>query len=574
MKVLLIGNPNVGKSVIFSRLTGARVIAANYPGTTVEFAKGSMSFPNIEAEVIDAPGTYSLEPTSKAEEVATSLIDDADLIINVIDSTNLERNLYLTLELIRKTNKPLLVVLNMWDETKHKGVVIDKDKLEDSLGVPVVTTCALTGEGVKELVQRMGQAKISSLKDLKDPIWFEIGEVVKKVQKLFHRHHTPLDVLQDLSIKPPFSFIIAAVVVFFSFSIIRFIGEGLINYIFDPFFKNFYSPVIMKLSGFLIEGSFFHSTLIGDLVGGGVDYGVSFGLLTTGFYIPIAVVLPYIFSFYLILGLLEDWGYLPRLAILGDRLFHKVGLHGYAIIPMILGLGCNVPGALASRLFEARREKFITATLLAIAVPCMAQTAMIINLLGRFGGQYVLLVFSIIFCLWLTLGRIMNIFTRGQSPEILIEIPPYRIPHLKSILKKLWMRINWFLKEAFPIVLLGILIVNILYFLKIIDFLGNIFSPIITKLWGLPQETIGALVVGFLRKDVAVGMLRPLNLSLRQLITGVTILAIYFPCVATFMVLVKELGIKDMLKSTLIMLFTATLVGFALNNILSFIGIQ
>ncbi len=136
------------------------------------------------------------------------------------------------------------------------------------------------------------------------------------------------------------------------------------------------------------------------------------------------------------------------------------------------------------------------------------------------------------------------------------------------------MRINWFLKEAFPIVLLGILIVNILYFLKIIDFLGNIFSPIITKLWGLPQETIGALVVGFLRKDVAVGMLRPLNLSLRQLITGVTILAIYFPCVATFMVLVKELGIKDMLKSTLIMLFTATLVGFALNNILSFIGIQ
>jgi len=573
MKVLLIGNPNVGKSVIFYRLTGAKVIAANYPGTTVEFAKGFMGFPNVKAEVIDAPGTYSLEPTSRAEEVAINLIDDTDLIINVIDATNLERNLYLTLELIRKTNKPLLVVLNMWDETKHKGIDIDKEKLEQALGVPVVTTCALTGEGIKELVQRIIQAKVSSLKDLKDPIWFEIGEVVEKVQRLSHRHHTPLDILQDLSIKPPFSFIIAASVVFFSFSVIRFIGEGLINYVFDPFFENFYSPVVIKLSGFLGEGSFLHSIFIGDLINGGVDYGASFGLITTGFYIPVAVVLPYIFSFYLILGLLEDWGYLPRLAVLGDRLFHKLGLHGYAIIPMILGLGCNVPGALASRLFEVRREKFIAATLLAIAVPCMAQTAMIINLLGRFGGQYILLVFSIIFCLWLTLGRILNIFIRGQSPEILIEIPPYRKPYLKSILKKLSMRISWFLKEAFPLVLLGILIVNILYFLKIVDFLGGIFSPIITKLWGLPQETIGALIVGFLRKDVAVGMLRPLNLSLRQLITGATILAIYFPCVATFMVLVKELGIKDMLKSTLIMLLTAILVGFALNNILSLIGI-
>ena len=573
MKVLLIGNPNVGKSVFFSRLTGAKVIAANYPGTTVEFAKGFMSFSNIRAEVIDAPGTYSLEPTSKAEEVATNLIKDADLIINIIDATNLERNLYLSLELIRKTNKPLLAALNMWDETKHKGIEIDKEKLEDLLGIPVVTTCALTGEGIKDLVQRINEAKTSSLKGLKEPIWLEIGEIIDRVQKLSHHHHTPLDVLQDLSIKPPSSFIIAALVVFFSFSIIRFVGEGLINYVFDPFFENFYSPLMIKLSGLLGGSGFLHSIFIGDLVSGGIDYGVSFGLLTTGFYVPIAVVLPYVFSFYFILGLLEDWGYLPRLAVLGDRLFHRLGLHGYAIIPMILGLGCNVPGALASRLFEARREKFIIATLLAIAVPCMAQTAMIINLLGRFGGQYILAVFLVIFCVWLILGRLMNLFIKGQSPEILIEIPPYRKPHIISIFKKLWMRISWFLKEAFPLVLLGILLMNVLYFFRVIDFLAYISSPVITKLWGLPKEVIGALIIGFVRKDVAVGMLRPLNLPLRQLMVGATILAIYFPCVATFMVLVKELGIKDMLKSVFIMLFTATLVGFILNTILTFMRI-
>ncbi len=572
MKVVLTGNPNVGKSVIFSRLTGARVIASNYPGTTVNFTRGQMNFFNIKGDIVDTPGTYSLSSTNKAEEVTIKLIKEADKIINVIDATNLERNLYLTLELIRKTNKPILVVLNMWDETKHKGVEINIEKLQELLGVPVVATCGLTGEGIRELVFDINKAKISPLKEKKGSIWVEIGQIVSRVQQLHHRHHSFLDFLQDLSIKPPFSFFTAGAIVFISFWIIRFVGEGLINHVFDPLFEKIYTPLIMRLSSFLGEGSFLHSALIGDLIAGKIDYGVSFGILTTGLYVPIAMVLPYVFSFYFILGVMEDWGYLPRLAILGDRLFHKLGLHGYAVVPMILGLGCNVPGALATRLFEEKREKFIAATLLAIAVPCMAQTAMIINLLGRYGGQYILLVFFIIFCLWLILGRLMSVFTKGQSPEILLEIPPYRIPHFKSVVKKLWFRISWFFKEAVPLVLLGILIVNILYFLKIIDFMAFIFSPLITKAWGLPEEAIGTLIVGFLRKDVAVGMLRPLDLSLRQLIVGATILAIYFPCIATFMVLVKELGFKDMLKSIAIMLFTAVTVGFILNNLLLFFG--
>ena len=573
MKVVLAGNPNVGKSVIFSRLTGARVIAANYPGTTVEFAQGQMYFANVKAEVIDTPGTYSLKSSVKVEEVAARMIKEADLIINVLDATNLERNLHLTLELIQEIKKPLLVVLNMWDETKHCGVEIDIKKLEEILGVPVVATCGLTGEGIKDLVLKINKAKISQPRKLKGPIWEEIGEIVSKVQKLYHRHHTFLDVLQDLSVKPPFSFFIAAIVVFFSFLIVRFVGEGLINHIFAPLFENLYTPLIMKLSNFLGEGTLAHTILVGNLVSGQIDYGISFGILTTGFYVPIAMVLPYIFSFYLVLSLLEDWGYLPRLAVLGDRLFHRLGLHGYAIVPMILGLGCNVPGALATRLFEERKEKFIAATLMVVAVPCMAQSAMIINLLGRFGGQYILLIFVILFFIWLILGKLMNMFTKGISPEILIEIPPYRRPHLVNVLKKLWFRISWFLKEALPLVLLGVLIVNVLFYLKIIDFMSVILAPLITKLWGLPKEALGALIIGFLRKDVAVGMLRPLNLSLRQIIVGSTVLAVYFPCVATFAVLFKELGIKDLIKSICIMLVTAVIVGFVLNIGLGLLGI-
>lgn len=566
MIIVLIGNPNVGKSVIFSRLTGAKVIASNYPGTTVEFTKGFMRFLDIEADVIDTPGTYSLEPTSKAEEVAVQFIQKADLVINVIDATNLERNLFLTMKLIQRVNKPIIIVLNMWDETKHRGVEIDFKKLQDLLGVPVVTTCGLTGEGIKELVYKIKEAKISPLKNLTASLWNEIGEIVNKVQKLYHRHHTFMDVIQEMSIRPPFALFVALGIIFLSFLIIRFIGEGLINYVFDPFFKDVYNPLMMKLSSLLREGSFFHTVLIGDLVEGNIEYNRSFGVLTTGLYVPLAMVLPYVFSFYFVLGILEDWGYLPRLAVLSDRLFHKLGLHGYAIIPTVLGLGCNVPGALSIRLFEERREKFIAAVLMAIAVPCMAQSAMIIGLLGKYGGQYVAIVFLLLFCIWFILGMLMNIFLKGRSPEILIEIPPYRIPHLPGIFKKLMLRISWFLKEACPSVFLGILVMNILHFLKVIDFLSRLFSPVITKLWGLPKQAIGAFIIGFLRKDVAVGMLRPLELTVRQSVIGATILAIYFPCMATFFVLLKELGIKDMIKATFIMIATSLLAGFILNQ--------
>lgn len=573
MKVLLVGNPNVGKSVLFSRLTGAKVIASNYHGTTVEITKGYLKFLNIEAEIIDAPGVYSLNPTNKAEEVTLNLVNEADLIINVLDATNLERNLSLTIDLMQKVNKPTIIVLNIWDETKHKGIEIDVVKLKELLGVEVVTTCSLSGEGIKDLIYKIKNARPFSQTIKPEKKWSFIGNIITNSQKLHHRHHTFLDVIQELSIKPPWAYMIALGVVFISFMVIRFIGEGLINYIFNPLFDYFWTPVIMWLDPLLAKNAFLHNILVGNLTGE-LDYSLAFGLLTTGLYVPLAMVLPYVFSFYFVLGVLEDVGYLPRLAILADRLFHKIGLHGFAIVPMILGLGCNVPGALSIRIFEEKREKFIAATLLTIAIPCMAQTAMIIGVLGRFGGQFILIVFLNLLIVWVVLGKILNKILKGRSPEILVEIPPYRKPHFGSLLKKLWIRLSWFFAEAIPYVLLGILLVNILYYFKIIDFFAYLFSPVMTKLWGLPREAVGALIVGFLRKDVAVGMLRPLNLTIRQLIVGTTILTIYFPCVATFIVLIRELGVKDMLKSIFVMITTALVVGGMVNFVLFLSGIR
>jgi len=569
-KILLMGNPNVGKSAVFSRLTGARVIISNYPGTTVEFMQGYIKIADTRPAVIDVPGTYSLQPTSRAEEVAVKVLEQGDVVVNIVDATNLERNLYLTLQLLQR-HIPMVVALNMWDDTKHKGINIDLKGLEEILGVPVVPTCGLTGEGIRQLIERIPQARSPKKSPCSaEKCWDEIGVIIQQVQKLKHRHHTLLERMEDLTIKPFWGHLFGILVVLVSFWIIRFVGEGLINTVFDPFFENIWLPLMNRLSAFLGGAGLIHHILIGGLVEGAIDFGISFGLLTTGLYVPLGMVLPYIFSFYLVLGLWEDFGYLPRFAVMMDNLMHRIGLHGYATIPMILGLGCNVPGALATRLLEERREKFIAATLMAIAVPCMAQIAMIVGLVGARGGQYLGVVFGTLFLVLVIKGLILNKFLKGRSPEILVEIPRYRIPQVLAVLKKLSMRISSFLKEALPYVLAGILFVNLLQALKVIDFLSGIFSPILQNIWGLPREAISALIVGFLRKDVAIGMLGPLNLATKQLVIGSVILAIYFPCVATFTVLLKELGLKDMLKSALLMVLTATIVGGLLNLILQF----
>jgi ferrous iron transport protein B len=566
-KILLMGNPNVGKSVIFSRLTGVNVIASNYPGTTVEFTRGYMKLGNEKTEIIDVPGTYSLEPESKAEKVAVEMLKGGDMVINVVDSTNLERNLNLTLELLRN-GIPAVVALNLWDEARHLGVHIDVPKLKRILGVPVIPTCAVTGEGVRKLVSYLPLARASTWQFEDEKRWEIVGKIVEEVQKITHRHHTFLERLEDVSIKPVTGIPIALATVFLIFTLVRFIGEGIIEYIFQPIFENFWAPLMLKLSVLLGPGSFLHHILIGKLVEGKINFVESLGLLTTGLFVPFAMVLPYVFSFYLVLSFLEDSGYLPRLGVLADNVMHKLGLHGLAILPMMLALGCNVPGVLATRVLETKRERFIAMTLMCISIPCMAQIAVIAGLIGRHGAKGMGIVFGTLFLVWVIVGFLLNKLLKGESPEIFVEIPPYRLPYPGALLKKLWIRIKGFIKEAIPFVLLGVLFVNLLYSLSIIKFLGRIAAPVVTGILGLPREAVGPLIVGFLRKDVAVGMLLPLGLNVNQLIVASMVLAMYFPCVATFVVLLKEMGVKDMLKTASIMIASSLIVGGILNLIL------
>ncbi|MFH1441460.1 MAG: ferrous iron transporter B [Candidatus Omnitrophota bacterium] len=567
--IFLIGNPNVGKSVVFSRLTGVQVISSNYPGTSVEIIKGHFKSAADRIEVIDLPGTYSLEPSSKAEEVAVTLLKEHNkeefVVINVIDATNLERNLFLTLQLIEQGYQ-VVVCLNMCDEAGHKGVHIDAKKLEESLFVPVIPTCALTGVGIKLLLERVNEAS-PKFRDKIDhrQRWQKIGDIVESAQQLTHRHHTLREVLEDASVRPVSGILMSAGVIFLAYKLVRFFGELLINKIFDPLFFNFYKPLLERLSLSLGQEGFLHHLLIGDLIAGNIDFKQSLGLLTTAPYIEFAMVLPYIISFYFILSLLEDIGYLPRLAILLDNLLHRLGLHGFAIIPVLLGFGCNVPGILSTRVLESKRERFIAATLISIGIPCVPLQAMIFGLLGAFGGFYVAGVYSILFLVMIILGLILNKVLKGYSPEFLLEIPPYRFPPLHTFFHKLFFRVKGFIFEAAPVVLLGVLIINVLIFLKLFDFITNISAPIIKGLFGLPKEAVVALTIGFLRKDVAVGMLGPLGLSAKQLLISVVLLAMSFPCIATFAVLLKELGVKGLMKSILIMITVSLIVGTILN---------
>lgn len=561
------GNPNVGKSVVFSRLTGTQVITSNFPGTTVDYSQGTTCLGKERLFIIDAPGTYSLSPSNPAEEVSLRILNEASLVVNVIDATNLERNLILTLELLGK-KIPLIVVLNLWDEARHTGIEIDVPHLEALLGVPVIPTVAVTGEGIAELASHFSETVPIPDQKIRteEEKWIMIGQITREVQTIMHRHHTIWDLISDATIKPITGIPIAFFIIFFSLWAVVSVGEACIRYITDPLFE-LYLPIITYISD-LIGPGFIHQVVIGELIDGQIDFEQSMGILTTGLFVPFGIVLPYVIVFYILAALLEDSGYLPRLATLTDTFFHKVGMHGYGIVPVFLGLGCNVPGILATRVLETRKQRFIAATLIAISIPCMAKTAMIFGTIGQYGVLYILLVIAVLAVVYVTIGVILSRFIRGECPEIFLEIPPYRTPRLNMVMKKTWMRLVAFIAEAVPYLFLGVLLVNILYATGFLAWLGTVLSPLIVGWLGLPKEASGALLTGFLRKDLAIGMLLPLEMSPQQLVVAVTTLTMYFPCAGAFAVLYRELGLSGMIKSVIIMATTAFFVGGIMRFIL------
>jgi len=631
LTIALAGNANVGKSVIFNKLTGLHQHIGNWPGKTIEKAEGTLHFKGYIVDIIDLPGIYSLSTFSLEELISREYIavERPDLVINIVDASVLERNLFFTLQLL-ELETPMIVALNQMDMAKKKGIKIDHEKLGELLGVPIIPTVAISGIGIYELLEKSveiveGREKIEPVKvkygeeieeriekiagmiektqfryparwvaiklleedeEVKKEILRTNPKIVSTAEKLareiekIHGHSCPTVItseryeaaskitqkIQEITpqIRPPMR---ERIHVLTTHRILGYpiMAISLLSIFYSIFtFGGHASSLLSDLSYGLepIFESTFGRGIVGELVWGGVVEGIIGG---------VTVALPYIVPFYFILYLLEDSGYLSRIAFLMDNLMHRIGLHGKAFIPVMLGFGCNVPGCLGCRIMETERERLLAAFVVTL-VPCAATTVIILGLVGTFVGiEWAIALYIINFLIIFLLGRLAFKTLPGEPTALIMEMSDYRVPHLKTVLKQTWFRLWEFIKIAFPLIIVGSLVIKLADVMNLLEPMANIFSPVTVTWLGLPTITGIALIFGVLRKELALIMLASLleveqkNLALVmtpvQMIVFTLVSMLYIPCIATIAALVREFGLEKALFITVFEIVFAILVG-------------
>jgi ferrous iron transport protein B len=605
--IALAGNANVGKSSIFNQLTGLGQIIGNWPGKTVEKAEGMLFHHNKHIKIIDLPGIYSLSTYSQEEIVSRDYIalEHPDVVVNVVDATSLERNLFFTLQLL-EMGAPLVIALNLIDAAKKKGIIINEKKLQELLNAPVVPTIATQGVGVHEIVdEAINQAsKTSSTNQNGIRYGPEIEKRIEKLQQVLKKisidypiRWTAIKLLEgdseiittvgkkhpDIIIaakilaeeiteihKEPCSTVIASERYAVAARIVKQVRtftesekpsaterlDALTMHSVTGYLLMF---VIML--GILLFMSFFGGWFSGTIenlfesinpgwTGIWADLFWNGGIV--GLYATLAVAFGFILPFYLILGFLEDSGYLPKIAYLMDRPCHLMGIHGKACIPLLLAFGCNVPACVGCRIMETKRDRFI-AIFLSTLIPCSARTVVILGLVGAYiGVQWALLLYLFDFALILLIGRILNRFLPGSSIGIIMELPPYRFPSGKVVIKQAWNRFKPFLLTALPFIIIGSVIIEAMRLTGLLSLVSNALSPITVVWLGLPAFTGFLFIFGILRKEAALVLLMTAAgttdisavMSPVEMIVFALVIMIYIPCVATIAALIREIGWK------------------------------
>ncbi|KAB3534057.1 ferrous iron transporter B [Alkaliphilus pronyensis] len=562
------GNPNVGKSVVFSKLTGMDVIASNYTGTAVTFTKGNIKFQGNEGVLIDVPGTYSLEATSLAEEVAVNMLqnENADVIICVLDATNLERNLNFALQL-QQYNTPIVFALNLTDVAARQGIKIDIDKLSKELGAPVVPTVAIRNIGLRDILKeawKLSEEKsieYNGVPDNQDERWQRVGRIIENVQQVEHRHPTFLEKLGDALMTPLAGIPAAILVLILSLGVVVGGGKAIRSLLLLPILNGYYVPFITNLvSGFVSDG-LIYNVLVGE-----------YGMLIKGIEWPFALILPYVFLFYIVLSFLEDSGYLPRLAVLVDGVLQRIGIQGGNIVPMIMGYGCAVPAILGTRAATTLKERIIVASVVSLAVPCVAQTGAFIALLGDRSVFVLLLVYFISLLGIFIGGMVLNKMLPGKTDPILLEIPNLLMPDRQSYIKKILIRTKHFMVEAEIPMLLGVGFAALVAETGALNVVGTYIEPIIEGWLGLPREATIGLILGIIRRELAVLPLLELDLTTLQLLVASVVALFYLPCLSVLGVLIKEFKVSTALIIGGSTFVAAFLLGGFINQVGSLIA--
>lgn len=564
-EIVLIGQPNAGKSTVFNVLSDIKAMASNFSGTSVEKFENDVTIDGKIFHVVDLPGVYSLNPGDEAEKVTYAYLveKNIDLVINVVDATQLARSLELTVELI-EFGIPMVIALNMWDEAERKGLKIYPEKLEEFLNVPVITTSALYGKGIKHLmdscyktifngnrsprkmeytshieenvdkiekaladrntfIPRNGSPRFYAIKAIENP---EVvpGNVLKSIDGLlktihrdieqthkkdghetisYERHHISMKLMEDTS---------------------HFVDRKTVprreivdRYLLHPILG--YFPLLAFFFLFFTV-IYFTGNLLSDLMAIPIDKipGLYEGLKTNqpflwftidgiyqGFEGAVGIVLPYFLPLVFLMSVFEDTGYLARMAFMLDGFMHRIGLHGKSVVPFILGFGCSVPALYGVRIIENKRDRMLTAILLPF-IPCSARTTVILAMTAALTGPLgaLFIYFFVIFLLAIT-GKILSLFI-GKATGLVMEIPDLKIPSLKVSFSKTWLKMKHFLKIAVPFLILGSIAMAWLEYLKVNDSINKIFAPVVKGVMGLPEILGSTLVFGFFRKELVLVM--------------------------------------------------------------------
>ncbi len=598
-KVVLAGNPNVGKSVVFGALTGTYVDVSNFPGTTVEIFRGRAA----DLEIIDTPGVYGVGSFNDEEAVARDVILSADVVVNVVDAGHLQRDLFLTLQLI-DMGLPLVVALNMVDEARAQGVAVDRDLLEDLLGVPVIETVAVTGSGLSELRERIGEARQGhadpALVEQALPLVARTGsraEVVlilegddviaqrhgleaasvEERDRLYARRRARVnDIvghvvresgegaglgyhLSYLLMHPVTGLLALAGLLAVMYQVLgRWLAGDLVGFTEETVMQGFYEPLVRSVVARVFDaGSVAYTFLAGE-----------FGVLTMTVTYLLGVILPLVAGFYVLMALLEDSGYLPRIAALADRALTSMGLNGRAVIPLILGLGCVTMGTLSTRILGSKRERVIATALMAIAVPCSAQIAVIATLMARTGSVYALAYLAILLAIFVAVGTALGKLAPGESTSLLIDIPPLRIPRLANVARKSATKLWHFMKEVSLFFLAGAALISTLDVTGALAWIQGVARPLTVGWLHLPKEAATAFVMGFVRRDFGAAGFFTMDLTPDQLLVAMVTITLFVPCIASVMVIWKERGPRYLTALLAASIGGAFLVGGLLARVL------